>query len=213
MIPQIVISNQKKSFSDYLDVYKSQNKISDNYVFEIAPQAKELSIIQIKEVKKRIIYDFTEPQLYIFYDFDTASLEAQNAFLKTLEEKQENVHFILIVKNVYKLLPTIVSRSNIIKLDEELVVKADDRLQDYLKTGDLKTLESYTLAQKDLDPVVVIDSWISYFRSKLAVSKSSSKILREIVRTRALIINNNVSPQLAIDHLLIFMRTHSQTIT
>lgn len=206
MIPQIVTYNQKKSFSTYLETYKKQNRISDNYVFEILPIGKELSISQIKEVKKGIIYDFTEPQLYIFHDFDTGSIEAQNAFLKTLEEKQESVHFILIVKNPYKLLPTILSRSSSIKLDENVTIIADNNLDKYLETGDLKIMESYTLTQKDLDPLALIDSWISYFRSKLATRRFASQILKEILRTRALIINNNVNPQLTIDHLLIFMR-------
>ncbi len=47
---------------------------------------------------------------------ETMTVQAQNAFLKLLEEPNEMIHFILLVGNLGALLPTIVSRSQLIEV-------------------------------------------------------------------------------------------------
>lgn len=47
---------------------------------------------------------------FVIYMADTMRHEAQNAFLKLLEEPTDNINFILLVHDSEKLLPTVISR-------------------------------------------------------------------------------------------------------
>lgn len=57
----------------------------------------------------------TKPTLIYLSKIDNASLQALNAFLKNLEEPQENLYFFLTAENFYKIPSTIISRCQIIK--------------------------------------------------------------------------------------------------
>ena len=52
----------------------------------------------------------------IIKNIENATLEASNAFLKNLEEPQKNIYYILTSASVYKVLPTIISRCQVIKI-------------------------------------------------------------------------------------------------
>ena len=72
-----------------------------------------ISINQIRKIKEEIIYPPHEGDriFYIILDGDLMGREAQNAFLKTLEEPPEYITFILISSHPELLLPTIRSRT------------------------------------------------------------------------------------------------------
>ncbi|MTI70846.1 MAG: DNA polymerase III subunit delta' [Firmicutes bacterium] len=57
-------------------------------------------------------------KIFILEDIDKMTKEAQNSFLKTLEEPPSYVVIIMTVINSYSLLPTIVSRSQLIKFNQ-----------------------------------------------------------------------------------------------
>ena len=59
---------------------------------------------------------FSEPTLIVCSDIHEAGDAALNAFLKNLEEPQENIYFVLTAPSVRKVLPTIVSRCGIIRV-------------------------------------------------------------------------------------------------
>ena len=52
-------------------------------------------------------------KIYIIYKADTMNVQAQNAFIKILEEPPKNVIFVLICKSVMSLLATVRSRCQI----------------------------------------------------------------------------------------------------
>ena len=55
-------------------------------------------------------------KVYILYKASTMNEQAQNAFLKSLEEPNSSTFYILLVNNVHSLLPTVLSRSQILKI-------------------------------------------------------------------------------------------------
>ena len=59
---------------------------------------------------------FNSPTAILINGVDLATEEALNAFLKNLEEPQENICYILTAGNLAAVLPTIVSRCQIIKI-------------------------------------------------------------------------------------------------
>lgn len=58
------------------------------------------------------------PTAVVINSIDQVTDEAANAFLKNLEEPQEDLYYFLSAESVHKVLPTIVSRCQIIKTVE-----------------------------------------------------------------------------------------------
>ncbi|MGM0603234.1 MAG: DNA polymerase III subunit delta' [Bacillota bacterium] len=79
-----------------------------------------ISIDQIRELKKEIAYKpyESERKIYIIEDADLMTKEAANSLLKTLEEPPSFATIILLAEDAGKLLPTIVSRCQEIKLTD-----------------------------------------------------------------------------------------------
>lgn len=211
MVPIILISNSLKQTNSFVKDFVKKNKISGNYVFEIQPLTKEFSIEQIRELKKSIIYNFSDLHLYILFDFDTASVEAQNAFLKTLEEHQQTIQFMMVVKNPHKLADTVLSRSKVINLTKtnEFLPNGElgSALEQFLNSLDLKILSHSKLQVKQVgNPSDLFRDLTLFFKQRLSVDPESTKILREILSTSYLVENNHVDPQAGIDHVLLYIR-------
>lgn len=78
-------------------------------------------------------------KIFLLNNFDISTEEAQNKLLKILEEPPRNVYFILSVKNEEKVLPTIKSRCDKVKIlplsDEEIAAVCKDKLACILGGG------------------------------------------------------------------------------
>lgn len=211
MIPITLISTSSKKTSSFIKDFVKTNKISPNFIFEIQPLTKEFTIGQIRELKKNIVYNFSDPHLYILLDFDSASFEAQNAFLKTLEEHQDTIQFIMVVKNSHKLADTIVSRSKIVNLTktDEFIsnLELEKILEQFVKSPDVKALAHNKLQAKETSkPGDLFKDMALFFRKRLPRDPKSTKILREILSTGYLVENNNVDAQAGVDHILLYIR-------
>ena len=55
------------------------------------------------------------PKIYIIKEIDTINLSAANSLLKFLEEPHPGVHAILTTSNINRILPTIISRSQVVQ--------------------------------------------------------------------------------------------------
>ena len=209
MIPILLVSQDQKKIKTFIKGVKKEYNISENCVYSIKPENKEISINQIKEIKNNLIYAIKEPCLYIVSNFDKSSYEAQNAFLKTLEEHNDLVHFILIASQYQHLAPTILSRSKIIIYDDrvyKISEETEHELKNFIKDKDLKILNSKTFQVKfRKNPIEIFDEMIVFFKKTLTDYKYANGILKEILLYRYYVINNNVNPQSAVDHILIFI--------
>ena len=72
-----------------------------------------IGINDVKELQKKMVFTpYSQlAQIAIIYDADKLTTEAQNSFLKTLEESGDNTIYILTTSKEGILLPTILSRS------------------------------------------------------------------------------------------------------
>jgi DNA polymerase-3 subunit delta' len=73
-------------------------------------------------------------------------VQAQNAFLKLLEEPGENTHFILLTHAVSKLLPTIRSRVQLLEVKPVLKEQSEELLQDLKVTDPQKKAQLLFIA-------------------------------------------------------------------
>jgi len=73
-----------------------------------------LKIEDVRQLSRVTSLSLSRREAIYIKGIDGATTEAQNAFLKRLEEPQENLFYILSAASVAKVLPTIVSRCQII---------------------------------------------------------------------------------------------------
>ena len=85
---------------------------------EIENDSKQLKIDQIREMQKNLVYKPYEGErkIYIISNADCMTLQAANSLLKTLEEPPSYATIILLAEDVNKILPTVFSRCQHIKL-------------------------------------------------------------------------------------------------
>lgn len=82
-------------------------------------------IADTKELIRQTSISYSKKTAFLLNDFDQASVEAQNAFLKSLEEAQENVVYILSAEREEGVLPTIISRCRVIRTKSSYAKASD----------------------------------------------------------------------------------------
>lgn len=111
------VRNQCVEFSKRL---LNSNSEFENLVEIITPQPNIIPIDTIRELNKKV---YEKPSnknynIYVIEKSDKMRVEAQNALLKTLEEMPSYSIIIMTTDNRFKLLDTIISRSQIISLNK-----------------------------------------------------------------------------------------------
>lgn len=149
---------------------------------ELAKQlkAKVLSfpIVKVEDTRNLnnlIRLSFNEPTLIVCDRINEAGEEALNAFLKNLEEPQENIYFALTSPSVRKVLPTIVSRCQVIKSTNKQISKSTN--EDAEKFLNMSIGEKLNCIDKIKDrnkAIELVDNSIIFLHSQLH-SESVSK--------------------------------------
>lgn len=155
-VPQAIIFNGPKGIGKKqvaLDFIKlvGDGKIYSQDLIEIEPAGKEIQIDQIRELQRALSFkpQFTNRKTVIVNRVEVMSRLAQNCFLKTLEEPKSNALFILITDKYKMLLPTIISRSAILKFYREEPEELDQNIAQKMSeiiSGDLES--RFNFAQK-----------------------------------------------------------------
>lgn len=112
----LLLSCPKSSQDDETKNLAQKYQISPNNLldyFEISPLRKQVSIDQVRELKRHI---WQKPQkapvkFVVIKEADLLTHEAQNALLKLLEEPPSHAIIVLATDRKQKLLPTIRSRT------------------------------------------------------------------------------------------------------
>jgi len=91
---------------------------ADVQIISLAPGAKEISIDQIREAQHTASIKPYESKwrVFIIEGADRLSTEASNSLLKTLEEPPDNVLLILTAVHKGQIMPTILSRCQMVEL-------------------------------------------------------------------------------------------------
>lgn len=169
-------SNSDLAYTAAIDFAKDAG-ISGFDTVEIEPQEGgknskgEISIKAVREMIRQINLTpgHGSGKLAIIKEADRLGLEAANTLLKTLEEPPKNVTIILL-SNDLKLLPTIKSRCQIIRLEDNISEEDKELVDDFRLAlgGNLK--KAFALAEKisaDADIERHLDTIISSMRKKL----------------------------------------------
>lgn len=150
-------------------------------------------IDDVRSLGNLVRLTFSEPTLIVSKNIHEVSEEGLNAFLKNLEEPQENVYFVLTSPSARSVIPTIVSRCQIIKIkNKSAPITLPTDVENFLnyKTGQ-KFL--YVDKLKDRGEAIKFVEGLIYFLH----DKKNFLYIEEIVKTlNNLKKNGNVSLQL-----------------
>lgn len=206
MMPVLLVSKNARQMEKYISDFIEKNAVADSYIFRYRKDPNVITIEQIREIKSCLLRSAGARRLFIIYDFETAKRETQTAFLKTLEEQGDAAFFILVTTGIGAAQPTIRSRCVAIKLKE----KSDKKpIKDFSLKESLSNLFARYTIVKPEQGKKLLDELLDYLRREMKKSSSGgfyASAIKEIVKTRAAVIFNNLSVQMAFDHILIFLK-------
>ena len=171
--------------------YRSQymSEISDGLieVIHLTAEKSSLTIKQVQDLNDPLSISPRIPRLVWIEEANLLTIPAQNALLKMLEEPPEKTDFYLTCNSESSLLPTIRSRSKIIK------VKGEDPSNDPKVLSDLKLIMALSPGDR-LAAIIKRDRsesilWLSQIESSLkeklhdnGLSMNSYKTLAKIAK-------------------------------
>jgi DNA polymerase-3 subunit delta' len=160
-----------------------------------------VKIDDVRSLNNLIRLSFNEPTLIVCNNIHEAGEEALNALLKNLEEPQENIYFALTTPTTRKVLPTIVSRCEVIKVKGQESKGDRNEMEHFLKLTTGEKL-AYVDKIKDRDKAVefvvnAIAFLHSQLQNKMIKYSSQVKLIEEAEKTLSrLKANGNVNLQL-----------------
>ncbi len=190
MIPYLV---QTATAQTFVHTYISDNQLSDEViVLQVkANEQKELGIGQIREIQSELRFASSRARLFVLHGFDGATEEAQNALLKSLEQHEPNVHFILLCENYHQVLPTIRSRCRLV-LESNPPPIGETIHTSGVSSTLLPTTNTIAEAKQYLDSLIM--------RAQKTMRESlDTAPMHRLVELRHHLINNQVTPQYIID--------------
>lgn len=148
-----------------------------------------------RNLKKLTKFSFSEKTAIVIKDVDNATNEALNAFLKNLEEPNPNLIYILTATNLKNVLPTIISRCEVIKSTNLQISKSTNANVDYKTALNIKDRDE---ALKFVEDLINIDYQKKDF-------KNMENYLQTLQNLKA---NGNVSLQMT--NLVVRMNGHGR---
>lgn len=130
------------------------------------------------------------------------TVEAQNALLKTFEDPVPNTHFFLSMREDSLLLPTLLSRMQLVRLQrgaEESVEKAEHFASSTL-TDRLKFSKTVAETEGDFHLASFLDNLLTYYKSI-----GSNVDMRKVYNMRRFANDRSVSPRLICEHLALVL--------
>jgi len=176
------------------------------------PSNSKLGIEQARMIKEHFSLKpySAKGRAVVLEDASNLTIEAQNALLKTLEELPEYALFILGVDSDYKLLPTVISRCQIVRFQG-----IGDRVQEESYTEDIeKLIRSSTQArfeyiEKLKNREQFLHSLILYFHQHIPSHIGSGNtdykdFLKDLLSAEEWV-NHNVNIRAILEYLMLVM--------
>ncbi len=169
---------------DHVDV---ENKVR-NFVEKLGVKPLEFSINKIENVRELGKFlSLTQPEntVILLRDIDNSSPDALNAFLKNLEEPQKNVVFLLTAASENRVLPTILSRCQVIRAGaEKLIVDSEknDEIQNFLNNSISERFKYLDKIKKRDEAIIFIKDTINIVHDEIKVGEKDYNYLANQIK-------------------------------
>lgn len=148
-------------------------------VFEIAPdESNSIKIEQARAIINSSINTHAKNRYFIIHHADTMNKATQNSLLKLFEEPNSRNYFFLMSNNYRRLLPTVISRSKVMKLSkisrESIKNSLAQRLSKFSK-DQISQMEF--IAQDNVEIWQKMIGEKDYFESRAMTAKLAKQII------------------------------------
>ena len=208
----IVSKDFNKGIQKALELTK-RKKIG-KFDIETVEFEKAMGIADVRNIKSKIfLRPLGSEKAVILNLMDGATIEAQNAMLKLLEEPPPSANLILVAETEETFLPTILSRCRVLKIDGERVKREIANLE-ALENMDLNAgfLIAQDLSKDRKEATEWLEEAIVYLkkkaedeikRGKLGDSKNYANKLNILLETYKVTKNTNVNLRLTLENLFL----------
>lgn len=148
-----------------------------------------------RELIKLTNTSLAQKTCYVLEKFEDASIEAQNAFLKRLEEPQKNLSFVLHVQNESNVLSTITSRCEVIRAKTPSEGKKVQSPNEFLNLSLSKKMILVSKITKREEAVAFLEKIIEGLHSELKIHPELASKIKKASETLDRI-NKNANPSL-----------------
>ena len=138
-------------------------------------------IDDIRKLNSFISLSLKEKTAIVIENIDKSTNQAVNAFLKTLEEPQENLFFLLTATSIHKVLPTIISRCQLTSVSQKRDLEDSDELEKFIKLNPSEKLIFFDKIKKREDAIVFMENLIFFLHQKIKESDPEIKIFGNII--------------------------------
>lgn len=182
---------------------------------------KDISVDQVREMQERLKFFAYElgHKFCIIKKAGRLTTEAANSLLKFLEEPQSHTYFILLVNNLDSLLPTIISRSAILRFAQMELPKWQEENRQALRQIFVQEIfERFEYAEKKAknknELIEILEDWENLTGEslrKMVKSRDRKKtetlvrLLGDIRETINRIQSSNANPRTALEKLVLEM--------
>lgn len=172
------------------------HNVHPDVLFVEPDSAAKTPVIKVEQIRQiaataYILPSEADRKVYILRQADSMNFNAQNAFLKLLEEPPQSAAFILGVANSGALLPTVRSRCELLRENTVEDVELEDGLpqaESYLKTvarGDRVEVLRWCAVHESLD-AQAMESFCSAAKRMLVRQLAGEKIIPELTAENAM---------------------------
>lgn len=183
----------------YIIVARNKNKAQEKIIEIInAGDYKRIDfnlqkIEDTRDLKKLTKFSFSDKTAFVIDDIDKATNESLNAFLKNLEEPGKNVIYLLTASNIANVLPTIVSRCEVITLGNEENTEFSKEIVNFENLS-LDEKFEFVSKIKDRNEAISFIENLIYFNHQNKNFNNMENCLKTLNNLK---VNGNVSLQLA----------------
>lgn len=197
MIARLLISPLQNRIVEIAKIINLPKSHPDLLYF---PAESKLGIAEARKIKEHFSLKpySAKGRVVVLEDATSLTIEAQNALLKTLEEPPQEAILILGASSEARLLPTILSRCQVIRIQS-----SEFRVQNYKE--DIEKLVTATIAErfefveKLKDKEAFLKSLVDYFYQKRDMS-----FLKELLKAEQLA-QHNVNIRAILEYLMLVM--------
>lgn len=149
----------------------------------------KILVPQIRELHDSTRSKSTKPQATIIHHAERMTVQAQNAFLKLLEEPKQNVYFILLSTASNNLLPTVLSRLTRVRLHPISAKQSSDLLDKLGVDGPQKRRQILFIANGLPEQLKKLATDDKYFKDQADLTTTAKLLLQADTYKKLVIVN------------------------
>lgn len=182
--------------------------LEDKHNDVIVVDKEKLVVDDVDEILENLLLTpYGDSKVYLISNFDTATPQAQNKLLKSIEEPPKNVYFVLGASNTFNILPTILSRCNVAKvMPFEKEQLKQSMLASFADDENLELALSLSFGQ-----ISKVENFLNNPKFKLTFDNAISvlctlKTSADILSNSKLLVDNKENLRLTIDYIALILR-------